>query len=899
MDILRGLFGRLLGKKPEQRSIEPSGSLKTIVGELTQLTHLSDMPRRIELCQEALSLVSREHDAFIWAGLQIELSHSLALNLFDNRETNIERAIEGYQQALEVLTRPVFPEQWARIMNNLGDAYRTRIRDDRAENIEQAITFYQQALEVRARKTMPVEWAETTDNLAKAYRNRIRGDRAENIEQAILYCRQALEVRTRKTMPVEWAITVVNLANAYYFRRRGDRSENIEQAITHYKQAQEVKTRETMPVEWAEIMNNLAEIYRNRIRGDQAENIELAIAYCQQALQVMTRKDMAVRWSTTMINRALLYYSRILGSSEENVELAIQSCEEALTVLNRDNYREWWARAQSAMGDAYLSRTRGDPIENQAHAIHAYENALAVYLPDRFPNEALNTSRNLSSVLFERKEWNRAHSAMIIAIQAAQYLYTAALTEEEKSREIGENTRLYRHVVDVCLHIEPPRLREAFLYAEEDHSRLLREQLGTLPLSPPSHVPADLIEHESRLLDIVRNSENAIRSAPDDATRWWWVNERIVTQAKLGDLWEQLSRDYNATDYVALRRGDKLKWDDVQRWLVEQERRITFLEFFTLDGRLVAFIVKAGEAEPRIITLKIDPEQLFDRYVELFYREVVRFDPKYPPTERWRELSVPLLCDVMSHLSDTELLYLIPHGALHYLPLHALEYNGRPLIEYFPIAYAPSVAVAIRMSSHPQRTRKSRSGGTLVVGNPTEDLPFAEKEAEAVAQLFEVPPLLGAKATKTQVLADLSDKAMVHIAAHAHYDSRDPFASGIVLSSNEILTAREVLSHSLEAELVVLSGCETGRQHIRDGDELVGLARAFLYTGVSTLILSLWKVRDDTTKDVFIRFYNHLYSRDGAVQSSAGALQAAMLETCKKLPSTYYWAPFILYGDWR
>jgi tetratricopeptide (TPR) repeat protein len=185
-----------------------------ILQELARLAGRADMPRRIELCRQALRRVDRGINPRLWATLQVELGNSLAQNPLGERAENIERAIETYQQALEVRTRQAMPVEWARTMMNLANAYRDRIRGERAENIERAIETYQQALQVNTRQAMPVEWAQTVNNLALAYRNRIRGERAENIERAIEAYQQALQVRTRQTMPVEWERTIMNLANA-------------------------------------------------------------------------------------------------------------------------------------------------------------------------------------------------------------------------------------------------------------------------------------------------------------------------------------------------------------------------------------------------------------------------------------------------------------------------------------------------------------------------------------------------------------------------------------------------------------------------------------------------------------------------------------------------------------
>ena len=109
--------------------------------------------------------------------------------------------------------------------------------------------------------------------------------------------------------------------------------------------------------------------------------------------------------------------------------------------------------------------------------------------------------------------------------------------------------------------------------------------------------------------------------------------------------------------------------------------------------------------------------------------------------------------------------------------------------------------------------------------------PIAEVEANAVAERFGTKPLLGAAATKSAVLTRLPDATLIHLATHAFFDADNPLESGIVLADG-VLTAREVLQHRLQADLLVLSACESGRVGSLGGEELAGLSQAFLQTGV-------------------------------------------------------------------
>jgi CHAT domain-containing protein len=224
-------------------------------------------------------------------------------------------------------------------------------------------------------------------------------------------------------------------------------------------------------------------------------------------------------------------------------------------------------------------------------------------------------------------------------------------------------------------------------------------------------------------------------------------------------------------------------------------------------------------------------------------------------------------------LSGVEAIYVAPHGILHYIPLLALEHEGKPFIEYATITHIPSIAVAVRM----HQSRAGRIADELeqlvVAGNPTSDLTFAGIEATAIARMFHVPVLLEEQANKESILDALESGPCAHIAAHAYYDSEDPFSSGIVTCGSNILSARDLMARSLRPSLIVLSACETGVQRLESSENHAGLTRTLLNAGVASLVVSLWRVADLSTMLLMHRFYTFLHEG----RSVAAALQKAQL----------------------
>jgi CHAT domain-containing protein len=146
---------------------------------------------------------------------------------------------------------------------------------------------------------------------------------------------------------------------------------------------------------------------------------------------------------------------------------------------------------------------------------------------------------------------------------------------------------------------------------------------------------------------------------------------------------------------------------------------------------------------------------------------------------------------------------------------------------------------------------------------------------------------------------------VIHIATHGLLDADRPQFTGVVLSlvgnttADGFLRTDEVFNLKLGSPLVMLSACETGLGKERRGEGVMGLTRAFMYAGAPTVGVSLWSVADQSTATLMTEFYKRLLASDSA--SASAAMREAQLSMIsgKKYSSPFYWAPFVLVGDWR
>jgi len=894
-DILRAL--------PQREAPAFWGAVQHDLGNTYQNRTRGDRAENLEQAiaayTAALEVRTRTDFPFDWAMTQNGLGNAYSKRIRGDRAENLERAIAAYTAALEVRTRADFPVQWAATQNNLGVAYSDRIRGDRAENLERAIAAYTAALEVRTRKNSPVDWAEIQHNLGTAYADRIQGDRAENLEQAIATFQAALKVYTRADFPVDWAMTQNSLGVAYSDRIRGNRAKNLELAIAAYQAALEVRTRGNFPVGWAMTQNNLGAAYTERIRGDRAENLEQAIAAYTAALGVYTQADFPIEWATTQNNLSTIYAKRIRGDRAENLERAIAAYTAALEVYTRADFPVRWARTQNNLGNVYAERIRGDRAENLERAIAAYQAATDGAQAMGIRDDERKAAGNLGHLHYDERQWSSAYKAFDTAIAALEAMRTAYFSEEAKTRLAEENARLYAQMTDTCLHLDCPQ--EGLERAEAGKGRIFLDQLGYDAFPAPSLPPAQrtLLEREASLVSELRSLENGIRNAPDEARRREFVAQQGERRAGLDEVWAQL--EPHAPDYVALRRGDPVQYNDLQALVDGFGTAAALVEFYTLPDKIIAFVLRSREQEPAVAQVDMSQDRL-RRHVQTYWREVVEYSRRGDVGQRWQELAGPLLGDVLPYLQESELVYLVPHGLLHYLPLHGLRVDGGTLIDRFPIAYAPSAAVLGRVIQRTAGVEGTGDGrGALVLGyTPHErERKVFEGEAVQVAEFFGAEAHLGKDATGALLREKGAQHDTLHLSCHGFFDPTDPLASGLQLADG-VLTARDIMGLKLNADLVTLSACQTALSDQQPGDELVGLTRALLYAGASSVLVTLWSVSAVAALELMGDFYGRLRGQDGAkVKAEAVALREAMLEMRKQREHPYYWAPFVLVGDWR
>lgn len=299
------------------------------------------------------------------------------------------------------------------------------------------------------------------------------------------------------------------------------------------------------------------------------------------------------------------------------------------------------------------------------------------------------------------------------------------------------------------------------------------------------------------------------------------------------------------------------------------------------------------------------------------------------------------------HLIGKPRVLVAADGALHYIPFSVLPADvdgvSAPLITMREVVSLPSVSVLAaqraRAAANPpakmlavfadpvlestdERLNRSQYAATTLgsdvasvrtrssMAGQLQRLVATRDEAEYIAKLVPENSRLvaqGFKANRETVLnADLSQYRFVHFATHGLVDSRYPALSSLALSQfdedgnrvNGVLRLHDIYGMSLNADLVVLSACETALGREVRGEGLVGLSQGFLYSGARSLVVSLWQVPDRATAELMSQFYKFMIN-EGLRPAAALRKAQNAIASERRWRDPYFWAPFVLLGDWQ
>jgi len=536
-------------------------------------------------------------------------------------------------------------------------------------------------------------------------------------------------------------------------------------------------------------------------------------------------------------------------------------------------------------------------------------------------------------------------------------------TEETKIGVMEGALYIYRDLVPLLLDLhtktgKPAYLHEAFEYNERLRARAFLEMLGKSGVTRLGGDLGSLAEKEGQIRHQIARIHRQLRAPKlDKAEETRLLDELEGLRRSWRSQQEQVARGSEQYADLVLPRPVTVK--DVQSVLAPDE---VLLEYSVASDTLILWALTNNEIEAYRIP-GAEEKSILEQYLVTLREPLIGSDEISRHLDLGRRLYRELLEPGGEHIRGKKKLIIAPDGPLYYLPFEAVIFLGSTdpsnnptslsdvpyLVKEFQVSYVPSASVFVA-----QRRNRGTKGATvefpiLAFGDPIYQevgpqlgvgnepgkvahralrdaslsrLEFSAEEVERIARIWDIPIdsehiNLQNRATVGRLRElDLSRYRILHFATHGLMGDEIGWTSqpALVLSQvgnikehGGLLQFGDILNLKLNADLVVLSACNTGLGRLRDGEGIVGLTRAFMYAGASSVVVSLWKVEDQSTSLFMERFYQRL--KQG--ESKAEALRQAKLEVMQatielkaigmpqKLASPFYWAPFILVGDPR
>jgi CHAT domain-containing protein/Tfp pilus assembly protein PilF len=792
------------------------------------------------------------------------------LGLVRQNQGRYQEALALYETALDMQRQLGDRAGEALGLNNLGQLYSDLGDYARAQSLlEQALDLQQQLGDTQ-------EIITTLNNLGALFGYQGR------YADAIAYYQRALALAEQNGYRLEEARLLGNLGLIYV--RQGQYPPALE---SHQRALAIARELGALPTEMT-AYNNLGLLYNDLGQWD------LAADYFDQALALSRRLGDRNGEGTFLANLAGIYDER--GDKEQAIDLL----EEALALNRRVGNRFQEAITLNNLGTVY------DDLNQYPPALDAYTQALAIVeaLGSRYVEGRLRS--NIGLVYAQQGDLNRARR-----------FYTDALALTRTTGDVVGEARVLSHLAN--LEFDAGRYPQAETILAETLDRL--EGLRNQELSDSDRVA--LFETQRR----VYNRYQTVLIAQDNITAALEMAEQGRAQAFAALLALRTGRTAADT------RPTAPSITDIQRIAREQQATLVEYSVITDDNQdqdqLYIWVVQPNgtvsfrqqDLEATAIPLETLVNQtrgnvgagLRGLGVVATASGANRDDPR-----SYRQLHDQLIAPIADLLptDPTARVVFLPQDELLQVPFPALQRpDGSYLIEHHTPLTAPSIQVLDLLPNRGLGNLQATEA--LVVGNPVmpevwspqrgrsralTPLPGAQQEVEAIAPLLNVTPLVGNTATEARVKAELAAADIVHLATHGLLEYgqvqdsgvRDlPGAIALAPGNGEdgLLTAQEILDFSLQANLVVLSACDTGLGRIT-GDGVIGLSRSLMTAGVPSVVVSLWAIPDAPTAELMTEFYAGLAQG----QDKAQALRQAMLTTLATYPHPRNWAAFTLMG---
>lgn len=885
--------------KRHQQSLEIVRSLKDRGREATSLNnigtvylHTGGYPQALSYFQEALEIAVAIGD---------RSQQNVTLNNIGaayQEQGRYAQALEARQKALKIAQDIGDRSAEGTILNGIGTLYQAQSK------YSQSLKAYQQALKIEEELggtgTIPL------NNIAHVYSTQGENTKALEFYEKALKAAQATGDRPNEAM------IIANMSDIDWSQGRYALSlQKQQQALTTHQEtgarASEAVMRSRLG--WAyrilgqydralDFLQQALSLNKSMgIRGQEASNLnQIGVTYREQkrypeaqekhrqALKIQEEIGDLQGASSSLVNLGLTQVR------QGEFEPAIASFQQALKIQKMIDLPPGQSIALRGLGLAYAGQGK------LPQAIETLQQALAIHRTIGERDEEGITLSELGYVFLKNQQPQAAETVLLQASEILDSLRTG-LSDRDTVSLFDTQTKTYRLLQQALIAQNKP---EAALEAAERGRARAFVALLAQRLQPNSDTSGDVRAATATSALTLTQIQQLAKTEQATLVEYSIIDEQTLY------VWV-----VKPTGQIAFRQVDLTPW---------QQENLSLSKMIA-----VARCLGVRRCEKNTIATRggLSGELLFNNAPaeRRIAQTTTESAAKYLYFQKLHQILIQPIADLLPTDPDDHVIF-VPQGELFSVPFAALQdEQGKFLIEAHTLRTAPSIQVLQLTQTQAKQLQSSQaiSGTPLIVGNPTMPtlvlepgqpaiqlpaLPGAEREAEAIAQFFNTTFLTGDQATKATVLNQISQAGLIHLATHGLLDD---FTGGSVPGAialapahqasatrdaqDSLLTAEEILNLKLQAKLVVLSACDSGRGHVT-GDGVIGLSRSLISAGVPSVIVSLWAVPDNPTAELMITFYETLKQNPDKAQ----ALRQAMLTTLKKHPEPMAWAAFTLIG---
>ncbi len=819
------------------------------------------------------------------------------------------KALDYYEQSL--LLSEELEEQIHRAitLNNIGKIY-----NDLGEK-QKALDYYQQSLSFSQKLGNKTAESVSFNNIGYVY------DSLDEKQKALDYYHQSLPlIRALGNKKLEG--NIINNIGAIY-----DSLGDNPKALNFYHKSLPLRQETGDKSGEAITLNNLGKIYA------ELGETQKALDYFLQSLPLKQEVGNKLGLGITLNNIGAIYDN--LGEREK----ALDYYQQSLIFSRKVQYKSLESITLNNIGAVY------DDLGEKQKALDDYQQSLSLSRQVGDKSMEALTLYNMADVYRDQGNLNNALECMKESIDIVEDLRNKIINTELKTSYFATFQEYYQFYIKLLMesHNQDTTKGDAALalnISERSRARVLLELLKEAKIDIKKGITEELLQQEKNLQTKIEQVEQArIRiytHNPNNRQIELIEKQRKKIFLEYAEL--QATIRSNSPIYAAITQPQPLTLEEIQETILDEDT--VLLEYFLSKKKSFLWMVTPDTMN----SYELPSSEEIGVKVGEFRREITNNDTSIKKVQnKSLLLSQIILAPVIDKIGNKRLL-IVADGSLQYIPFNALQNPNEtekytPLILTNEIITLPSIST-IKFLRENQQIRPDQSKQIAVIADPVftknddrlpqtpsqnlddeenltnteelglERLKATRQEAEEIKKLIrqnEQIQVLDFDANLNFVKNhDLDNYKIIHFATHGIANSNSPELSGLVLSLFDdqgnpqagFLKLNDIFNLKLNADLVVLSACQTGLGKQVKGEGLVGLTRGFMYAGTSRVVVSLWNIDDQGTSILMSRFYQLMLEEKLTISQSLRQAQIEIFQQENyKLP--YYWAAFIIQGEWK